>query len=252
MNYKLFIASIIGTFILSFCFVGLFVLGVMGKQYFNPEKKSQRIQVAPVAPLTTPVYTARQQVVSAPPGLIAAALEETTAAKTPTPNPSPTPGPTPILSPTPTPTIPANGSSNRLIIPKIALDRPVLFAPVENGTWQVGHLDQAVGYLEGTAPPGSNSNHVLAGHVTLDTGVYGPFARLNELVPGDMVIVYQGDLKFFYLVESQRTVTRNDVTVVYPSETGQITLITCTTWNSEEGRYSNRLVIKGRLIKGSS
>ena len=84
MNYKLLIAGIVGTFILSFCLVSLFAIGVMGKQFFSPEKKSQRIQVAPVAPLTTPVYATRQQVVSAPPGLIAASLEETTAAKTPT------------------------------------------------------------------------------------------------------------------------------------------------------------------------
>jgi LPXTG-site transpeptidase (sortase) family protein len=125
----------------------------------------------------------------------------------------------------------------------------VLFAPVENGTWQVGHLGQAVGHLEGTAPPGSDSNLVLAGHVTLDTGVYGPFARLGELAVGDILIIYEGDQKYFYLVESQRTINRNDVAVVYPSTTGQVTLITCTTWSSQEGRYINRLVVKGRLIK---
>lgn len=258
MNYKLIAVGITGVFLLITCAAVVLLIGLTNHLLFTPDKQPQRIrQVNPVPPLVTLTTFTPQKVVSAPPGLITAALEESQANIGGSPTPAPTPtivtsGPTitpsPIVTPIATPA--QKGVATRLVIPKIELDRPVLFAPVENGTWQVGHLGQAVGHLEGTAPPGSDSNIVLAGHVTLSTGVLGPFARLSEVAPGDTLIVYEGDRKYLYLVESQRTVDRNDVAVVYPSETGQITLITCTTWNSQEGRYSNRLVVKGRLIKG--
>jgi LPXTG-site transpeptidase (sortase) family protein len=99
------------------------------------------------------------------------------------------------------------------------VDAPVVLSPIQNQTWQVDHLGQAVGHLEGTAPPGSNSNIVLAGHVTLSAGVYGPFAGLAQLAAGDVVTVYYGDQQFNYLVDDYQTVDRTAVDVTYPSET---------------------------------
>lgn len=142
------------------------------------------------------------------------------------------------------------GVGTRLVIPKLNLDAPVLLAPIENQTWKVDHLDQAVGHLEGTAQPGANSNLVLAGHVTLNTGVYGPFAGLGRLEPGDSIFVYQGDKQFEYVVDSHNTVDRTAVEVTYPTEDAQITLITCNNWDSVEGRYVERLVVKGHLTTG--
>ncbi len=167
---------------------------------------------------------------------------------TPTPLSTPTPVATPTSPPPPTAIMTQPGVATRLVIPKLDLDTPILFAPIENQTWRVSHLGQLVGHLEGTAPPGSGSNIVLAGHVTLAAGVYGPFAGLGQLSPGDLVIVYENDKEFHYVVDSYQTVERTAVEVVYPSETGQITLITCNNWNNEEGRYNNRLVVKGYLV----
>ncbi|MCB0168742.1 MAG: hypothetical protein KDI79_31230, partial [Anaerolineae bacterium] len=59
------------------------------------------------------------------------------------------------------------GVATRLVIPRLNLDAPVVLSPIENQTWQVDDLGtDKVGHLEGTAPPGSNSNIVLAAHVT--------------------------------------------------------------------------------------
>ena len=160
----------------------------------------------------------------------------------------------PTITPTPTAPpaiVPVSGQENmatRLVIPKLDLDATVLPAPIENQTWRVDHLDQTIGHLEGTAPPGSDSNMVLAGHVTLATGVPGPFITLNQLAPGDFIIVYRGDEAFQYVVDTQQVVDRTSVEVAYPSAEGQVTLITCTTWSSEQGRYQNRLVVKARLV----
>lgn len=140
------------------------------------------------------------------------------------------------------------GVGTRLVIPSMSLDAPILLAPIENQTWKVDHLKQEVGHLEGTAKPGSNSNLVLAGHVTLVDGSYGPFAGLGNLNPGDTVEVYDGSNKFEYVIDSHQTVDPTAVEVTYPSEIGQITLITCNSWDRNQGRYVERLVVKGHLI----
>lgn len=141
-----------------------------------------------------------------------------------------------------------DGLANRLVIPKMELDAPIVIAPIKNQTWQVDHLEQNVGHLEGTARPGSDSNLVLAAHVTLETGEYGPFAGLGNLSPGDTVYVYDGDQKYEYVIDSHDTVDRTAVEVTYPTDSGQLTLITCNNWSAEEGRYMERLIIKGHLL----
>jgi LPXTG-site transpeptidase (sortase) family protein len=124
-------------------------------------------------------------------------------------------------------------------------------SPIENQTWQVEHLGESyVGHLEGTAPPGSESNIVLAAHVTVSAGVYGPFADLANLGAGDQIFVYYGDQIYEYIVDGYETVDRTAIEVTYPSQTGQITLITCTNWDGQEGRYLERLIVKGRLVRG--
>ena len=169
---------------------------------------------------------------------------------------SPTASPTVIvtLTPTPSPTatpmrvINPRGVATRLVIPKINLDSPILLAPFDHSTWRVDHLGQAIGQLEGTSPPGGNSNIVLAGHVTLDWNVTGPFAQLGQLLPGDLVLVYEREQGYLYQIDSLDKVEHTNVEVTYPSESGEITLITCTTWNDTEGRYVERLVVKGHLL----
>jgi len=144
--------------------------------------------------------------------------------------------------------ITGHGLATRLVIPKLKLDAPIMLAPIKNQTWDVSQLGQAVGHLEGTARPGSGSNVVLAAHVTLDSGEYGPFAGLGKLSAGDSVYVYDGGQQYEYVIDGRETVDITAVEVTYPTETGQLTLITCNNWNSEEGRYVERLIMKGHLL----
>ncbi len=144
--------------------------------------------------------------------------------------------------------ITGQGLANRLVIPKLNLDAPVMIAPIKNQTWDVSQLGQAVGHLEGTARPGSGSNVVLAAHVTLETGEYGPFAGLGKLSAGDSVYLYEGGQQYEYVIEGRETVDITAVEVTYPTETEQLTLITCNNWNSDEGRYVERLIMKGHLL----
>lgn len=140
------------------------------------------------------------------------------------------------------------GLANRLVIPKLNVDSPIVLSPIENQTWKVDHLGQdKVGHLEGTAPAGSGSNMVVAAHVTVSAGVYGPFAGLAQLEPGDEVIVYDEGRQYRYIVDGYQLVDRTAVEVTNPTDRGQITLITCSNWDHNEQRYVERLIVTGHL-----
>jgi LPXTG-site transpeptidase (sortase) family protein len=167
---------------------------------------------------------------------------------------SPLPAPTsqleqgiesPIRAGSPLPERPAT----RLVIPAMGLDVPVILSPIVNRTWQVDHLGKDfVGHLEGTASPGDPSNVVLAGHVTLAHNVYGPFAGLGKLQPGDTIIVYVGDQPYTYRVDYRQLVDRTDVQVAYPTDGARLTLITCSNWSDELRAYQQRLIVVGHLV----
>lgn len=138
--------------------------------------------------------------------------------------------------------------ATRIVIPAIDVDAPVVVIPIRNGTWDVKQITHEVGHLQGTASPGDSSNVVMAGHVTLTTGGYGPFRGLAQLQPGDEVLVYVGDREVYvYTVDSVKTVKATDIEVAYPTTKPILTLITCVNWDPVQGRYSNRLVVVAHL-----
>lgn len=141
-------------------------------------------------------------------------------------------------------------AASHLIIPRLNLDVPVVTAPMAGQSWQVDHLQQAVGHLEGTAAPGSNSNTVLAGHVSLPDGSAGPFARLDQLVPDDELWLVTDAHRFRYVVDGHQIVDPAAVEVTYPTDTGRVTLVTCSNWVEADGRYASRLVVTGHLVGG--
>jgi sortase A len=137
----------------------------------------------------------------------------------------------------------------RIVIPALELDTPVLLAPIRENTWDVSHLEQEVGHLEGTASVGVASNVVLAGHVTLaPDGRDGPFIALSQIEPGTVVTVYHGEEAFTYQIETLRSVKPTDIEVTFPTTEARLTLITCLNYDPELGRYSDRLVAVGRLL----
>jgi sortase A len=140
--------------------------------------------------------------------------------------------------------------ATRLVIQALGLDVPVVLSPIVSQTWQVSQLGKDfVGHLEGTASPGDPSNVVLAGHVTLEHNVYGPFAALGRLQPGDEIVVYVSKQPYTYVVDKLQMVNRTDVQVAYPTQTARITLITCTDWSNELKVYQRRLIVVGHLAQ---
>lgn len=144
-------------------------------------------------------------------------------------------------------------TATRLVIPALDLDIPVTLSPIVNQTWKVDHLGtDFVGHLEGTASPGDTSNVVLAGHVTIAHNVYGPFAGLGQLEAGDPIILYTDEQSYTYIVDYRQLVERTDVHIAYPTDTAQVTLITCSDWSDELGAYRQRLIVVGHLAGAGS
>ncbi|MBN1995484.1 MAG: sortase [Anaerolineae bacterium] len=261
MKRRLIALGIVSPLLLAMCIAGMIMVGLVSWSIFAPDNSSQDItKLVRVGPLL-PGIEVTPEVNETPPKVITELEPQpepgTVAAESQPAEIQATPSPTPDVEKVLGFALPANsvnsvtqqGIATRLLIPKLNLDAPVLLAPIQNQTWQVDHLGQAVGHLEGTAPPGSNSNIVLAGHVTLAAGVYGPFAGLAQLISGDLIVVYEGDKKFQYVVEGYQLVERTAIEVTQPTDTGQITLITCSNWNRDENRYEQRIIVIGRLLQ---
>jgi LPXTG-site transpeptidase (sortase) family protein len=257
--------------LLSLCLIVLLFVGVAGWLLLEKDEQSKIIRIMSLAPLETPAGSRPQaealQALPPPAAQPNGAAPEAATIGENGPPAAPADTDSQLTAPL-TPeeieqalgfalpagsvnSITREGVATRLVIPKLNLDAPVILSPIENQSWKVDHLGQQyVGHLEGTAQPGSDSNIVLAAHVTVSTGVYGPFAGLSQLEAGDQVFVYYGDQIFEYIVNDRQTVDRAEIEVTYPTQVGQVTLITCSKWDDQEKRYIERLVVTGSLAKG--
>lgn len=104
----------------------------------------------------------------------------------------------------------------------------------------VEDLKKGPGHFPGSAQPGELGNMVVMGHRT----TYGaPFYRLDELKPGDPIVVIGRDGPRRYLVKDSRVVSPREVDVVARSSDARLTLATC------HPRYSaaKRLIISAEL-----
>jgi len=102
-----------------------------------------------------------------------------------------------------------------LRIPKIGLEVPVL-PGTDDRT-----LDRAVGHIEGTAQPGTDGNSGLAGHRD------GFFRGLKDITAGDEIALDTLTGTQVYRVERTWGVKPDDVSVLDPTATSTLTLVTC-------------------------
>jgi sortase A len=98
-------------------------------------------------------------------------------------------------------------------------------------TWAIfqgtekSQLAKGVGHFLGSVLPGEHDNSVLAGHRE------SVFNRLGELVLGDLISVSTSAGKFEYQIREFRIVERSDRTVIVPTPTAVLTLVTCYPFN---------------------
>ncbi len=136
-----------------------------------------------------------------------------------TPQPIPTPGP---------------GQPTRIQIPAIDVDAQI----VQGDTWD--QLKKGVGHHIGTANPGERGNLVLSAH----NDVFGEIFRyLDQLQPGDEIIIYSGSQRYRYTVSERRLVPPTQVDVMTLTNEPTVTLVSCYPYLVD----NQRIVVFGQL-----
>ncbi len=139
--------------------------------------------------------------------------------------------------------------NNRLYIPKIQVDLPVVFDMKSTNESDVQYaLRSGVLHYGQTAMPGEKGNVVIVGHSSGPLWAPGDykfaFTLLDKLSVGDVITInYQG-VEYSYEVSSQYTVVPSEIAVLNQSVAPELTLITCT----PVGTSKSRLIIKARQI----
>jgi len=121
------------------------------------------------------------------------------------------------ITPLPVPT-PGPQQARRIVIPAIKVDAPV----VEGDDAEA--LRKGAGHHIGSANPGERGNCVISAH----DDVYGEIFRdLPLLKPGDEVFVYTEVQRYRYRVQETRIVQPTEVSVMAPTSSPVLTLISC-------------------------
>jgi LPXTG-site transpeptidase (sortase) family protein len=161
----------------------------------------------------------------------------------------PTTTPLPTIAPIPTATPPPKAS---LFIPTAGVSARVVDVYLGAASWDVSALGANVGHLEGTAWMGAPGNIALAGHAELADGRPGVFSGIEQLNIGDPIILTLGTVEQHYRVVEIKRVTPDDLTVLYPSATDKITLITCDSYDFLSNIYQDRIVVVAERDLGAS
>ena len=135
-----------------------------------------------------------------------------------------------------------------LEIPKLNVHAPIFRVRKQKDSWNVDWLWTQIGWLEGTAFPTHRGNTVLAGHVTLASGLPGPFAKLNTLRPGDLIFIQTRNQWYIYEVKRSFRVAPNDSSVLENTNESWVTLLTCEDYDQETKTYQWRRVVQAKLI----
>jgi sortase A len=166
-------------------------------------------------------------------------VSSSTSSSTTTPQTATTAPPTSVAAPPP----PAEGDVVGLIsIPKIGVNKAVV-----EGTSR-DDLKKGPGHYLGTPMPGQLGNAAIAGHRT----TYGaPFNRIDELVPGDKIIVTMVTGQYTYEMFRQQIVFPTDVSVVDPPPNPTDAWLTLTSCHPKFSA-ARRIVVQAKLVPASS
>lgn len=139
-----------------------------------------------------------------------------------------------------------DGAAPTLMIPSIRVSAPIIEFPLGDFSWLIDPWESQIGHLEGTPGLGQSGNIVLAAHAKMPDLGNGAFANLRELHEGATIIVFDGRVEHTYRIDSILYVDYTDLSVLYPTNHDQLTLITCDTASSYDTTrqdYSRRVVI---------
>ncbi|MEO7836381.1 MAG: class E sortase [Acidimicrobiales bacterium] len=154
------------------------------------------------------------------------------------PPPATVPG-APDDPPAAPPAAPVGDAIAIIKIPKIGVEKAIV-----QGVG-LAELKTGPGHYPTTPMPGEPGNAAIAGHRT----TYGaPFFNLDELAPGDPILVTTRQGKFRYEVTESRVVSPKETSVLDPTDDNRLTLTTCNPRFSAAQRLIVVAVLKGEAL----
>lgn len=144
-------------------------------------------------------------------------------------------------------------NESRLLIPKIAVDVPIVWDANAADTNSLNKaMDKGIVWFNiqgANAKPGEKGNFVVSGHSSndwTDSGDYKfIFARLEKMAAGDVVYANYNGTRYTYKITGTKVVKPTDVaSLQIGNDKPYITLITCTPL----GTAQNRLLVFGEQI----
>lgn len=126
------------------------------------------------------------------------------------------------------------------IVGRLAIPRLHVSAMVREGTG-ARTLNVALGHIPGTAFPGEPGNTGVAGH--RDT----LFRSLKRVAANDEITFETADATYVYRVASTQIVKPEDVQVLDPGPTRELTLVTCFPFEYV-GAAPDRFIVKAVLV----
>jgi LPXTG-site transpeptidase (sortase) family protein len=154
-----------------------------------------------------------------------------------------------VLPPQPKNSLYSSYSGMWLEIPSMGVEMPIVGVPLTEDGWDVTWLWDNAGYLNYTAFPTWSGNTGITGHVTLPTGLPGPFANLKQLRWGDEIVIHAWGLRYSYEVRDVKPVAPGDLSVLDHKEYDWVTLITCSNFSDYLDEYLLRWVAQAVLMK---
>ncbi len=137
---------------------------------------------------------------------------------------------------------------NRLVIPKLKIDAPIIFSDSASPHQIKKDLKRGVVHHPNTALPGEKGNVFIIGHSSnyfWQAGNYDQiFALLDKLKNGDLITVYYQNKKYNYSVFEIFQVGPHEIWIMDSVNNPIITLMTC--W--PVGTNLRRLVVRGKLV----
>jgi sortase A len=131
---------------------------------------------------------------------------------------------------------PGPEQATQIQIAAINVDAPI----VQGDSWE--QLKKGVGQYIGSADPGQPGNMVLSAH----NDVYGEiFRHLDELQPGDQIIIFTLQHSFTYMVSETQIVKPTDVEVMASTPDPTLTLISCYPYMID----NKRIIVRATLEK---
>ncbi|MFA5967089.1 MAG: class D sortase [Patescibacteria group bacterium] len=139
-------------------------------------------------------------------------------------------------------------TENKVIIPKINVDAPIVFPATADNQVILEAIKNGVAHYPGTALPGKAGNVFITGHSSYywwSGGQYNRvFTLLDKLTVNDLIYIHYGGNEYVYKVRDSIVVLPSQTEVLNPTATATLSLMTCT----PVGTNLKRLIVRADLI----